>query len=1246
MFCRAPHVGPGFRWTHGAVNVSGVMGIDVAVPAGVQNNSSTDAALKHCPWWVWVRMLVALFAITGLSAADRYWVGLGGDSNWSTAANWASTSGGSEVVAIPGSTDVVYFDGVGASANGDCSVDVAAQANALIMSVGYSGALTCGINTLSIAGSADFRSGGTFSGSTGGVVITATGTLTPPGAGTLPNVTISGGVVTLAVNTLTVAGNMTLTGGTLVANSLDITVAGSWLNAVGTSGFTAGTGTVFLASTWSPALVAGLAAWYDATDASTITSAGGSVSQWNDGSGNGRDLKQSNASLRPETGVATIGGLNVISSRNVMRFLDVDTAFSAVQIFAVVGFGASPTNYDIAFLGAHKATSPNYEAFIRKNAGGGDTISWDGTNTATGKSSIDGAPYSATSRGQTTVIPSECVFSGVWGVSHSIGRFCGRSGVNAPSAAGSMIGELLWLSTEVSTAERERLEGYLAWKWGLQASLPGAHPYASQSPVPLTIAIQGSTDFFSLTITSAQTRTVIFEAGSTQTVNGAFTVQGSSGRPQILQSSASPATWTVVPNGSRNCAYLEVQDAINATATPINPFYATDHGNTTLWFGADRYWVAAGSSGWSDSGMWAYASGGPAGAPSPGVSNLVTYDANGLGDCALDGAITVAGLTVSSAYTGDFDFFLYPLTVTGNADLRTGGTFSGSSGGLVFAGGTHAVQTSSATAIPNLSILSGAVTLTADDLAIAGNLLISAGSLTTNNFAVNVGGNWTNTSGASGFSAGSGTVTLAGTARWDPGQLANVAAWYDAADSASVVESAGQVSRWNDKSSHGNHATQANPALRPLYLDHHVITNAGGMDIPGVAATSIFAVVRNVNGSDVDTGISPVAGCDNVGGEFTYTFLYVNDPSAYSISVDGSSYDFGDASMNGGPLTPGDGTGTNIDLGANPFVNHAADDVVYGQINAQRVYTRLMYFQNATLPYYSKAEFAEIIFLSATPSQAERERLEGYLAWKWGAQGSLPGAHPYALVAPVADVTMVSGDTIFNNLSATFSVTHSIVFAADSSQDIDGTLTMQGASGELLTLRSTVPGGAWAISPRGTRQCAWLTVQDGTNRISPVIAPASSTDSGGNVGWFSQVIGLSWGPGTAGAADGSTAPVTWALGSLGPLDNRISGVGPDAAVAFVIRNTSDLAVQMTATAGSTGWSVAEHAGYEQCWLGVGFGGPFVSLDPTTSPAGVPLGAVVPVHGLRAFDLHLIAPAATATAGDPAEVTVTITASAP
>ena len=45
-----------------------------------------------------------------------------------------------------------------------------------------------------------------------------------------------------------------------------------------------------------------------------------------------------------------------------------------------------------------------------------------------------------------------------------------------------IINEFIVFNTVLTTTQRQQIEGYLAWKWGLQGSLPSDHPYKSASP--------------------------------------------------------------------------------------------------------------------------------------------------------------------------------------------------------------------------------------------------------------------------------------------------------------------------------------------------------------------------------------------------------------------------------------------------------------------------------------------------------------------------------------------------------------------------------------------------------------------------------------------------------------------------------------------------------------------------------------------------------------------------------------------
>jgi hypothetical protein len=45
------------------------------------------------------------------------------------------------------------------------------------------------------------------------------------------------------------------------------------------------------------------------------------------------------------------------------------------------------------------------------------------------------------------------------------------------------IAEIVILSSVATNAVRERIEGYLAWKWGLRSALIAAHPYRNRPPL-------------------------------------------------------------------------------------------------------------------------------------------------------------------------------------------------------------------------------------------------------------------------------------------------------------------------------------------------------------------------------------------------------------------------------------------------------------------------------------------------------------------------------------------------------------------------------------------------------------------------------------------------------------------------------------------------------------------------------------------------------------------------------------------
>ena len=101
---------------------------------------------------------------------------------------------------------------------------------------------------------------------------------------------------------------------------------------------------------WTPASLA-LTAWYDASNAASITNAGGGrVSQWNDLSGRGHHVTQATDAARPMTGIATV------NARNVVRF----TGTQMISRAAV----SHPQPFAVYFVGTFRAASASYEAMF------------------------------------------------------------------------------------------------------------------------------------------------------------------------------------------------------------------------------------------------------------------------------------------------------------------------------------------------------------------------------------------------------------------------------------------------------------------------------------------------------------------------------------------------------------------------------------------------------------------------------------------------------------------------------------------------------------------------------------------------------------------------------------------------------------------------------------------------------------------------------------------------------------------
>ena len=256
-----------------------------------------------------------------------------------------------------------------------------------------------------------------------------------------------------------------------------------------------------LAAPWSPAKIT-TELWLDAADASTITESGGAVSQWDDKSGNGRNATQSTTSNRP---VFNATGLNSKQSINFdgdgdhlllpTGFLNGATAFSIA--FVLLG----PLQLNDAIFGPSTANSVGLElvwtnvislpTLVRVNnvnkitTGLWSTNSQPTISTLQADSSatagwLNGATVSAVSATGIAALS----FNGVYSIGTYSQNAVSQSSSGATVSAKMNLSEFIVSTSTWSTADRQKIEGYLAHKWGLTANLPAGHPYKLVAPTP------------------------------------------------------------------------------------------------------------------------------------------------------------------------------------------------------------------------------------------------------------------------------------------------------------------------------------------------------------------------------------------------------------------------------------------------------------------------------------------------------------------------------------------------------------------------------------------------------------------------------------------------------------------------------------------------------------------------------------------------------------------------------------------
>lgn len=237
---------------------------------------------------------------------------------------------------------------------------------------------------------------------------------------------------------------------------------------------------------WTPADIT-TQLWLDADDAGTITLNAG-LFQWADKSGNSRHATQGTASAQPSLTSAALGGRDVLTFDATDDLLAVDLDFLA---------GVSHS----AFIVTKTTTYSNIYGAATQNSGANslhvgfrDAGSYRMNYWANDWYPGIASPFVANeanllnfvwTNNTSKQIYANAVSQGVSNQQGTIGTMAGGGRIgrttNHPFYGGD-IAEIVMITGAVDPADKERMEGYLAHKWGLQNKLPEGHAYKTEAP--------------------------------------------------------------------------------------------------------------------------------------------------------------------------------------------------------------------------------------------------------------------------------------------------------------------------------------------------------------------------------------------------------------------------------------------------------------------------------------------------------------------------------------------------------------------------------------------------------------------------------------------------------------------------------------------------------------------------------------------------------------------------------------------
>jgi hypothetical protein len=775
---------------------------------------------------------------------------------------------------------------------------------------------------------------------------------------------------------------------------------------------TSGTAPNFL-----PTSIPGCALWLDAADTTTITKTGSNVTQWNDKSGNGNNATQSTSASQPTSGVSTQNGNNVITFTGTTKFMSYGTtnvSASTITVFCIFNNNTFTPYGEPVEVGPFSFfyAAPSSNVGIGRKGATDDILSSWSTN---GLTTSQYVLYTGTVSVSANTV-CNLFFNGKQVGASSASSSGGSSSYNVGAVSGNTtgnIGEVIVFNSLLTNLQRQTVEGYLAWKWGIQTSLPTTHPFYSTSG--LTVS---SVSFSPL---SVQGCSVWLDAADSSkiTLNG-------SGVSQWVDKSSNGFVFTQSTAGNQ-------------------PTYSTNslNGLATLQFTAANSTYLGGGTNYT-----------------VGTNSYAIFVVFRFSDTTSNGSVFNKGLYGGQQgrllfvreNSGTFNFRVADPVAENNsfADTYAGNTYRimcmtynrTAGAGFIFNNGTlvssyAADKTTNLTNTNNMIIggynnSSGTISPPSAGFYLNGN--IAEIICYTNNYDMT----WSTQQQIEGYLASKWGIRsyLNSThpfysvpaltnaySTFNPKSISGLNVWWDGADpngTGVVPVNGASIATWVDKSGNGYNATAS---VAGTYSSSPVGVNFGTTgyyttSYPANPTNESCFIVFNKSSNNQMMMIGANTGGREVAMANGTLFGMVNSGVTWAASMSAGSATgvshLGEAFVSGG-------TSTYVNF--NGAVTLTGPSAVTAFTSG--VLTNLGREAGASFQYLGYIQ--EILFYNSVLTLAQRQQVEGYLAWKWGVQTNLPVAHPYYSTSALAAVASVGPASI--TYSSPGSVVKSVIIS-------------------------------------------------------------------------------------------------------------------------------------------------------------------------------------------------------------------------